>query len=198
MNEGEKQRGKKKIKEKKRRGKRKTRGRLREFEEEEVARALAGEGGEEPRAEPLASALPSRGTPERDLWALPKKVIGRFGAAPLENASRPLAEAEERETTGRAPLPVPASLPALRMRRDELRGRGDISAPLGQDEALRLPLARPGDTQTPSPSLLKGSNSLHYLNSRQALLPAGPKQFISLRLTNPTAATDALRPNEER
>lgn len=39
----------------------KTRGRLREFKEEEVAWALAGEDGDKLRAEPLASALSARG-----------------------------------------------------------------------------------------------------------------------------------------
>lgn len=52
-------------------GGKKTRGRLREFKEEEVAWALAGEDGDKLRAEPLASALS-----ELDLRVLPKRFWG--------------------------------------------------------------------------------------------------------------------------
>lgn len=80
MNEGEKQRHKKKI-----RGGEERKEEDRECKEEEVAWAPAGEDGETLRAEPLASAPSAGGPPSWSPGRFPK-AIARFGAVPTESA----------------------------------------------------------------------------------------------------------------
>lgn len=182
------------VKKKKKRGeKRKTRGRLREFKEEEVAWAPAGEGGEEPRRRAARLRSFRAGDTREGPPGASQKVTGRFGAAPLENASPPLAESRsrgKRDFNGRTPPPALAACAEDEEGRAEGTGGHSRSSPralLGQEEALHPPVARPGDAQT-FVTLTHGRRSCER----------GPEQLLCLGLSNPTAATDALCPNEER
>lgn len=153
-----------------------------------LAKAVRSRG-----AEPLASALSAWGTPERDLRALPKKLRAGLELRRWKTPAllRPRAEAEGRETlTGEPPPPAPAACAEDEEGRAEGTGGHSRSSPralLGQEEALHPPVARPGDAQT-FVTLTHGRRSCER----------GPEQLLCLGLSNPTAATEALCPNEER